>query len=151
MRLFTLWNKKRCKRHRWIKVDVQKKCDRVDWQVVFHILKLVGFDDKIVLLIFRCLSSISAKLLLNGLSFWRIPMEHEIRQRDPIYSCLWSYMNDYLECCFNLNKWRNSRCEINRLSLSVTHLFFVNDLLIFCRANAEEVDKVVKCLRQYCS
>lgn len=132
---------------------MQKANDKVDWQAVIHILKLMGFDDKIGPLIFRCLSSVLAKLPLNGSSFGRIPMNLGIRQKDPISSFLFAVLFElFSTMLFQLETNRKIHgVNISRLTPSITNIFFVDDLLIFCRANTEGVGKVVKCLRQYCS
>lgn len=40
--------------------------------------------------------------------------------------------------------------KIGSSSLPISHLFFADDILIFCRANREKVKAVAKCMQQYC-
>lgn len=78
------------KRKQWIKgfvgikIDLHKAYDRVNCQILLQILEGYGFDNKFILLIFRCLTSENMKLLLNGSVYSDIPRERGLRQRDPL-------------------------------------------------------------------
>lgn len=67
-----------------IKIDLHKAYDCVDWHCLLRILDAFGFNEKFNLLIFRCLSLVNLRMLLNGSCFGNIPMEMGIRQGDPV-------------------------------------------------------------------
>lgn len=79
-----------------IKIDLQKAYDKVNWQGLLQILEAYGFDNKFILLIFRCLTEDNMKLLLNGSIFEEIHRERGIRQRDLLPPLLF-VQNSYLE------------------------------------------------------
>lgn len=49
-----------------LKIDMQKAFDRVEWNVLAHILEAMGFSGQFISLIMHCMSSATFKLLLNG-------------------------------------------------------------------------------------
>lgn len=67
-----------------IKVDLPKAYNRINWQVLMQILDVYGFNENFKLLIFRCLSYGTMKMMLNSSCYGQIPMERGIRQRDPL-------------------------------------------------------------------
>lgn len=80
-----------------IKINLHKAYDRDNWQVLLQVLEAYGFDNKFVLLIFRCMSSANVKMMLNGSIDGHIPMERGIRQRDPLSISYSSYsLSSYL-------------------------------------------------------
>nr|XP_048317959.1 uncharacterized protein LOC125418466 [Ziziphus jujuba var. spinosa] len=40
--------------------------------------------------------------------------------------------------------------KIGRTGLAISHLFFADDIFLFCRANSEEVNEIKNCLNLYC-
>lgn len=135
-----------------IKVDMQKVYDRMDWVVITRILIMLGFSNKFVKLVLNCISSVSMEFLLNGSIFEKIPMEKGLRQGDTLSPFLFILMAELLlECFINGRANRNSMgVKLSWLSSSISHFLFVDDILIFCIANVEEVRNVQKCLQLYC-
>lgn len=88
--------KKRCNWFCWYQIDLHKAYDRVDWNVLLHILEAFGFDNKFKLVVFRCISSTNVKLFLNGSTFGHIPMERGIRQGNPISPFLFLLLMELL-------------------------------------------------------
>lgn len=41
--------------------------------------------------------------------------------------------------------------KLGRLALPITHLFFADVILIFCRTEVNQTDKILKCLETFCS
>lgn len=41
--------------------------------------------------------------------------------------------------------------RVSRTSPSISHLMFINDLILFAEANTEQVDQVMSCLNAFCS
>lgn len=136
-----------------IKVDLQKAYDRVNWQVLMRILDVYGFNDKFKLLIFRCLSSGNSSLLLNGSSFGQIPMERGIRQGDPLSPFIFVLFLEFLSRMITKMDMEGEieRIKIGRSAPAISHIFFADDILIFCKASVEQTGKIIKCLENFCS
>ena len=49
-----------------VKLDMAKVYDRVEWVFVVEMIRRLGFSEKWISLIFRCISSVSYSFLLNG-------------------------------------------------------------------------------------
>lgn len=41
--------------------------------------------------------------------------------------------------------------KLGRISPSISHLFFVDDVMIICRANGKNMVHIAKCLSQFCN
>lgn len=41
--------------------------------------------------------------------------------------------------------------KIGRTGQAITHLFFADDILIFCKAEVQQTNKIINCLEKFCS
>lgn len=91
------------------------------------------------------------ELLLNGSVYGRVEMERGIRQGDPLFPFLFILFSELLSrVLLKLEGEGKLRgVKIGRASPSISHLFFTNDILVFCRADPEEVKQIKKCLDRY--
>ena len=134
-----------------MKLDMSKAYDRVEWVFLEKILLKMGFSDTWVALIMECITTMSFSILVNGEPKGVIVPSHGFRQRDPLSPHL------FLFCAEGLNALlRNAADEgvINGFSLrrngpKLTHLFFADDCLIFCRSTFEECNKIQELLAIY--
>lgn len=80
-----MMKKKKCvKCFLGIKINLYKAYDRIDWHDLLQVLEAYGFYKKFKLLIFRCVSSLKVRMLLNGSTYDHNPVERGIRQGDPL-------------------------------------------------------------------
>ena len=97
----------------------------------------LGFNAQWVTLIMECISSVSYSVLLNGMpKGWIIP-KRGLRQGDPLSPYLFLLCAEGLSAL--LRKADFDR-EITGVAISqrgpkVSHLFFVDDCLLFCKAS----------------
>lgn len=135
-----------------IKIDLHKAYDRVDWQVLLKVLDKFGFDSKFKLLIFQCVSSLRVRMLLNGSIFGNIPVERGIKQGDPLSPFLFVIFLEVLSRMINKmeNEGDIQGIKVTRIAPSITHLFFADDILIFCKASPIQASKALSCLENFC-
>ena len=122
-----------------LKLDISKAYDMVEWKFLESTLRKLGFSEKWVDLIMRCITTSSFCVLINGVAKGLIHPQRGLRQ-----GCL---MSPYLfilcvEVFSNLLLQAESQQSIHGLKfskdLSITHLLFADDSLIFTKATTED-------------
>ena len=119
-----------------LKLDMSKAYDRVEWRFLRKIMEKMGFGERWVRLVMECISMVSYSILVNGEPKGEITPSREIRQSDLLSSYL------FLLCFEGLNRLIQGAVredKIRGFSLCRngprnSHLFFVDDTLLFCRA-----------------
>lgn len=113
-------------------------------------LKL-GFDKEWVALIMRCISSTTFAININEESVGRILPKRELRQGDPISPYLFLLCAEGL---YVMLKDATNQRQITGLAIAeqspiISHLFFVDDSLIFITADLEKCYSLRKVLNCY--
>ena len=102
-------------------------------------------------LIMSCISSVSYYVLLNGQLVGNIKPSRGLCQGDPLLPYL------FLMCAMGLQSFLNKvemeghirGVAIYRNGPKVSHLFFVDDSVLFCSAKEEECQKILDILAIY--
>ncbi|KAM6564495.1 hypothetical protein CsatB_024493 [Cannabis sativa] len=150
--LHSLKNRKRGSQgYAAIKLDMSKAFDRVEWNYIAQIMLKMGFGTIIVNLILRCLQSVSYSFLLNGKVLGDLKPSRGIRQGDPLSPYL------FLICAEGLSRLLQSKenngslygLRVSRTAPSVSHLFFADDSVLFCRANPQSARSIQQVLDIY--
>ena len=111
----------------------------------------MGFSHRWISLIMQCVSSVSYSVLINGEAFGTITPTRGLRQGDPLSPYLFILCADGLSALIHeaaRNKLLNG-ISICRGCPIITHLFFADDSLLFCKANAQECRKLIDILECY--
>ena len=114
-------------------------------------MRKLGFNERWINLIMGCVKIVSYSVLVIGEPCGLIQPSRGIRQGDPLSPFL------FLLCTEGLNgliKRVESNGDIHGFSLcrrgpKLIHLLFMDDSLLFCRANMEECGKVLEILNMY--
>ena len=134
-----------------LKLDMSKAYDRVEWGFLKKVMEKMGFGEKWVKLIMECISTVSYSILVNGEPKGDIKPSRGIRQSDPLSPYL------FLLCSKGLNRMLQAAAredEIRGFSLCrngprISHLFFVDDTLLFIRAVMGDLVKIQEILTLY--
>ncbi|KAG7600109.1 Ribonuclease H domain [Arabidopsis suecica] len=134
-----------------IKTDMSKAYDRVEWSFLQALMLKMGFAQKWVDLISYCVSSVSYKILLNGVPRGSIRPTRGIRQGDPLSPFLFILCTEALVANLKEAEWhgRIQGLQVSRASPSTSHLLFADDSLFFCKADPLQGAEIIKILRIY--
>lgn len=135
-----------------IKIDLAKAYDRIEWTVLKIIMLHMGFDCKFVDLIQECISSTNFSILLNGVPFGFFSAERGLRQGDPMSPALFTIFSDLLSRMLEkaVAEGKISGVKVTRTSPKISHLMYVDDLVIYYKATEAEATAVHSILQQYC-
>ena len=130
---------------------MSKAYDRVEWIFLEKIMRHLGFAESIIKLIMSCMSFVTYVVLLNGQPVGNIKPSRGLRQGDPLSPYL------FLLCALGLQSLLHKaevNGEINGVAICrngprISHLFFIDDSVVFCRAREEECQKIIDLLSIY--
>ncbi|KAL0014160.1 hypothetical protein SO802_001229 [Lithocarpus litseifolius] len=134
-----------------LKLDMSKAYDRVEWVFLENVMRKMGLSEKWIGLIMVCVRSVTYSILVNGEPRGLIHPSRGLRQGDPLSPFLFLLCTEGLH---GLISKAASNGDIHGFSLckrgpKLTHLFFADDCLLFCRAIPEECSKVLEILSLY--
>lgn len=115
-----------------LKLDMMKAYDRLEWDFLFRMLEQFGFNSQWIGMVRRCISNCWFSLLINGGAMGYFKSERGLRQGDSISPLLFILAAKYLSRGLNaLFAQYPSLHFISDCSMSVSHLAFADDILIF--------------------
>jgi hypothetical protein len=127
-----------------LKLDMSKAYDRVKWTFLEKIMCRMGFHQKWISLMIECISTVSYSILVNGEPHGHIKPSRGLRQGDPLSPYLFLLCAEGLH---SLIKKAKRDGAIQGVSLcrdgpKITHLFFVDDSLLFSKATPTACGKI---------
>ena len=133
------------------KLDMSKAFDRVEWCFLKRVTEKLGFCSKWVNLIMQCITSVSYSVLINGATYGSIKPSRGLRQGDPLSPSLFLLCAEGLSAIIHEAVRNHSLTGIFicRSSPSVTHLFFADDSILFCKANSDKCQELKLILQMY--
>lgn len=134
-----------------LKLDVSKAYDRVEWAFLRGIMTKLGFLGHWIMLVMACVSSPSFSILINGKPYGNIIPSKGLYQGDPLSSYL------FLLCAKEFTsllakaelEGRIHGVSICRRALTISHLLFADNSLLFCKASQKEVQVINGILQAY--
>ncbi|KAA3486163.1 reverse transcriptase [Gossypium australe] len=134
-----------------LKLDMSKAYDRVEWDFLAGMMKALGFHVDWIILIMRCVSSVSYSVCLNGLeSDWFSP-SRGLRQGDPLSPFLFIIYAEGFSTLLEDAKHRGCMggATIGKERLAINHLFFADDCIFFGDASRDGAMSVRGIIREY--
>ena len=134
-----------------LKLDMSKAYDRMEWTCLDKIMEKLGFVEYWRKLIMRCVTTISYAININGWPKGHIIPTRVIRQGDLLSPYL------FLLCVEGLSALIKSSVDsgflegiaVCRGGPKLSHLFFANGSLIFCKATLANCESLQRILEVY--
>ena len=133
------------------KLDISKAFNRVEWGFIQGVMEKLGFNSRWVNLVMKCITSVSYLVIINGATSGNIVPTWGLRQGDPLSPILFLIYTEGLSALIN-KATRNqllTSISICRGYPRVTHLLFVDDSILFCKASAGESRELKFLLQKY--
>ncbi|GJW18747.1 RNA-directed DNA polymerase, eukaryota, partial [Tanacetum coccineum] len=144
------WCKKKRKQTMIFKVDFEKAYDSVRWDFVVAILKKFGFGDKWCKWILSCLQSSRGSILVNGSPTSEFQFFKGLKQGDPLSPFLFILVMESLHISFQrvVDAGLFSGIMLDT-SLSVSHLFYADDVIFMGQWNQTNIDTIIRVLNVF--
>lgn len=133
------------------KLDISKAFDKVEWSFVEAVMKKLGFSDTWCAWIMKCITTVSYSVLVNGSPIGKIHPQRGIRQNDPISPYLYLLCSEGLSALIrnSIQQGHLHGFKASRNGPPISHLFFADDSLLFCKATAAECTTLLNILHKY--
>ncbi|KAL5794824.1 hypothetical protein ACOSP7_003418 [Xanthoceras sorbifolium] len=134
-----------------IKLDMSKAYDRVEWGFLEFILEKLGFPNHFRALVMDCVPTSKLSFLVNGKSVGEVSPQRGLRQGCPLSPYLFLLCAEALSTLIKGNESNGQSLGMRccRGSPLVSHLFFADNSIVFCRASVQNCEKLKQILNVY--
>eukprot|EP00253_Pinus_taeda_P034216 PITA_34216 len=126
-----------------LKIDLSKAYDRISWLYLRMLLTHLGFNYSFVSWIMGCITNVSFAVLINGAASPFFNSQRGLRQGCPLSPLLFLLVAEGLSRLIHkarrTEKVKGIEVAIN---LFITHLLFVDDILIFSNGSPDELKEL---------
>ena len=134
-----------------LKLDMSKAYDRVEWIFLEKLMLKMGFHENWVRMVMETVRIVSYSILINGSPQGFIKPTRGIRQGDPLSPYLFLLVSEGVNGLINKSV---AMGDLRGFSLckygpQISHLFFADDSVIFCRAKIGDVQALQSALTLY--
>ncbi|KAL6216513.1 hypothetical protein ACLB2K_009736 [Fragaria x ananassa] len=133
------------------KIDLAKAYDRLHWSFIENVLVEAHIPGTLIKLIMNCVSTTSFQVCVNGKLSSTFKTSRGIRQGDPLSPYLFvlcmEKLSHLIHAIVDAGKWK----PVKASSPPISHLFFTDDLILFCKASCSQARSVKKCLDMFCN
>ncbi|PKU77601.1 integrator complex subunit 11 [Dendrobium catenatum] len=126
-----------------LKLDIAKVYDNINWEFIYKILSLFGFDFNFIKLIKNCIESLYFSIMVNGKSHDFFKASHGLGQGDLISPALFIITADYLSRGLKDLFSKYPGLYFRTLGcFKISHLYFADDFIIFFNASLTKINKL---------
>ncbi|XP_074290952.1 uncharacterized protein LOC141617685 [Silene latifolia] len=123
-----------------MKIDLRKAYDSIEWEFVRQMLSSLHFPPKFIAWVITCITSTSYFIALNGQTHGFFKGKRGLMQGDPLSPLLFTLCMEYLSRLIHmLGSLDGFKFHPLCKGLKLTHLMFVDDLLLFCKGDIPSV------------
>ena len=134
-----------------VKLDMSEAFDRVEWGFIKRVMEKLGFCSKWVSLIMQYITSVSYSVLINRAAYGNIIPSKGLHQGDPLSPSLFLLYAEGLSAIIH-EAARNhllTGISISRSCPNITHLFFADDSILFCKVKLEDCQELKQIFWRY--
>ena len=131
------------------KIDLEKVYDRVDQGFLRLALTKFGFPSIIVELIMNCVSTSSLSFLWNDGWLKIFTPTRGLHKGDSLSSYLFVLYMEKLSLLISKKVPKGAQ-QLAKVARVISHLFFLDDCLLFIKAKAAQVQLLNKVLQLFC-
>jgi hypothetical protein len=134
-----------------IKLDMSKAYDRVEWAFLEAVMNKLGFPERWIKLIMECVKTVSYAIVVNGQPVGCIKPSRDLRQGDPLSPYLFLVCAKALSAMLRHAETNGviTGVPTSKRGPKISHLFFADDSLLFCKANSVEWRRLTRILDKY--
>jgi hypothetical protein len=134
-----------------VKLDMMKAYDRVEWHYLEAMMFKLGFTDRTVRLIMKCVFSVRFSVRVNGELLPFFTPSRGLRQGDPISPYLFLLCAQGFTALLNHTggNYVDRGIWVSSRSPWINHLLFADDSLIFMTALVQSGERLNEILRIY--
>ncbi|KAA3476013.1 reverse transcriptase [Gossypium australe] len=134
-----------------VKLDMSKAYDRVEWNFVKEIMTMMGFANRWIGTIMKCITSISYSMVINGYKGKKFWPSRGLRQGDPLSPFLFLMCGEGLSSLLRLamNEGNLKGVKASRSGPKISHLLFADDCILFSEASRRGANVLKEILRKY--
>ena len=134
-----------------LKLNMSKAYDRVEWECLDKIMKKLGFDGKWRGLIMKCVTTVTYAIRINGSPRGHIVPTRGILQGDPLSPYPFLLCAEGLSALIKhfVAAGNLEGIAICRGGPKLSHLFFADYSLIFCKASLSKCNALQRILHLY--
>lgn len=134
-----------------IKLDLKKAYDNLNWELLRDTLMQAGFPSSWINIIMNCTTTNEMQLLWNGFPFESFTLMRGIRQGDLLSPYLFvlciERLSHMIMDAINEGAWKP--VSIAKSGLKLSHLFFVDDIVLFAEASMDQMAIIKQCLDNF--
>lgn len=114
-------------------------------------MQRMGFANRWISLLMTCMHTVSYAIVVNGQPVGRITPSKGIRQWNPMFPYLFLMCAEALSSLLHHAESSKyfSGVPTSKRGPQLSHLFFADDSLLFCKANSVEWHKLMRLLEKY--
>ncbi|KAL9661606.1 hypothetical protein QQ045_026430 [Rhodiola kirilowii] len=130
---------------------MSKAYDRVEWGFLEKVMRRMGFVDKWIDRVMRCVRTVYYVVKVNDQFTEEFKPSRGLRQGDPLSPYLFLLCTEVLSALMlsSLSRRDISGVRIGKLAPIITHLFFVDDSMFFIKVSTSESLNFKGILMQY--
>ncbi|XP_062005888.1 uncharacterized protein LOC133723072 [Rosa rugosa] len=134
-----------------LKLDISKAYDRVEWLFLEEVMKKLGFANRWVSLVMKCVQSVSFSILWKGQPVGHFTPTRGIRQGGPLSPYLFLLVSEGLSGLLHRadEVGMIHGVKVAPSAPSISHLLFADDSLLFVNANIQDCISLKQCLLLY--